>query len=374
MCRHVGVALRCLPEEGGRLENLATLRRVQRIRSGKLALSYPETSELDELPLVPYLLGTGGENIYDSSAIAVWLDLHHSRRGNHLVPSVTEGADVAFVARLIDEYFDEFGLYMAHHNRWVVSAASNDAGMRLAREFRFAVPWPLRRYFAERFSRRQVRRLPYLFSVAEDGLVIDGVAPEQIPPARSGFPATHGLLDRCFVRMLERLELVLSDQNYLLGSRFTVADASAYGQLAMNLGDRDARDLIERHAPLVYAWITRIAGGDTSPSRVGGDEEAVCVSERLGPLLREIGRTFVPLMEQNVAAYERLRAQGEQLFNEAAFERGQALFDGEIVGVPFRSVVKTFQVSVWRDLQRQWAACDEDTRRRLGEVLGREEI
>ena len=42
---------------------------------------------------------------------------------------------LGFVAQLIDEAFDAFGLYMVHHKRWVLSAASNDAGRRLAREF-----------------------------------------------------------------------------------------------------------------------------------------------------------------------------------------------------------------------------------------------
>lgn len=368
MCRHVGVSVRCLPQQGGLVENVVTLRRVRRIRSGSLSLSYPVLGELDELPLVPYLLSSRGENIYDSSAMAEWLDRNHSRPGNELVPSLEEGADVAFAARLIDEYFDEFGLYMAHHNRWVVSATTNDAGRRLAREFRFAVPWVLRRYFAERFSRRQVSRLPYLFSVAGPGFDIANLARRRVPPTRDGFPATHELLERCFLRLLDRLELILSDQHYLLGCRFTVADASAYGQLAMNLDDPNACELIERRAPLVYAWLKGIASGDTSPSSARGDERLE-VSARVLQLIAEIGRSFVPLMRQNAAAYARLYACGHRLFNEAAFDRAQAIYDGDIDGVRFRAVVKTFQVSVWRRLQEQWAQLDEGERKRLGGVL-----
>ena len=45
------------------------------------------------------------------------------------------------------------------------------------------------------------------------------------------------------------------------------------------------------------------------------------------------------------------RAAGETRFNEAAFDAGRALYDGTLLGRPFRSVAKTFQVRVWRDLR-----------------------
>ena len=50
------------------------------------------------------------------------------------------------------------------------------------------------------------------------------------------------------------------------------------------------------------------------------------------------------------------RARGETLFNEAAFARGRALYDGQLLGYPFRAVVKTFQVRVWREVQASWRA------------------
>ena len=47
-------------------------------------------------------------------------------------------------------------------------------------------------------------------------------------------------------------------------------------------------------------------------------------------------------------------AKGETLFNEPAFDQGRALYSGELLGYPFRSVAKTFQARVWRDLVRAW--------------------
>ena len=45
-----------------------------------------------------------------------------------------------------------------------------------------------------------------------------------------------------------------------------------------------------------------------------------------------------------------------RLFNERGFDRGVALYDGELLGWPFRAVVKTFQVKVWRRLLDEWRA------------------
>ena len=79
--------------------------------------------------------------------------------------------------------------------------------------------------------------------------------------------------------------------------------------------------------------------------------------------------TYAPLMVQNEGAYETARKQGEQLFNEAAFDQHRALYDGELLGHPFRAVAKTFQVKVWRDLCAAWRQLDVQSRASLGEYL-----
>jgi hypothetical protein len=80
------------------------------------------------------------------------------------------------------------------------------------------------------------------------------------------------------------------------------------------------------------------------------------------PLLEEIGTTFIPLMQQNEAAYEAARMSGAREFNERAFDRGVALYDGVLAGRPFRSVAKTFQVAVWRRLKTEWRALHDEDR------------
>jgi len=356
-----GVPYDRLPEQGARLRNTRVSWRIERAKRGGTVARWDGASGLDEYPLVPFLVEDDRRLSYDSSAIAQRLDAEHAPPAGPFFPGEPT---LGFVARLLDEAFDEVGLYLVHHQRWVTSAATNDAGARLARQMRRLLPPGAGPVLARRFSARQVRRLPYLFSVAPpDGAF--AVPPDRMPPARDGFPATHALLDDAWLAHLDAVEQRLGVVPYLLGERFTVADASAYGQLSMNLTDPTANERQRARAPRTHAWLLAVRDG-----RHAGSRGALALHDSLHPLLRIVAETFVPLMRQNEAAYERARAAGETLFNEQAFDRGRALYDGELRGHPFRAVAKTFQVRVWRDLLRVWRGLDEAARRRIDDLAG----
>jgi glutathione S-transferase len=347
MLRFAGVPYRWLPAEGRFAEVLHFARRRAQLLRGRLPLTWPPKDALDEFPLVPFLFGLRGENLYDSSAIGLWLDAQGYTQTSRLLPS--EDAALRFAVRLVDEALDEFGLYLAHHNRWAVAARDNDAGARLAREMR-PLLGPLASVLGRSFPARQTRRLPYLFSVAQDEADLFGLPARLRPPQRAGFPPTHALLDDAYARLVGALEPLLSAQPFLFGERFTLADASMYGQLGMNRTDPSAHERLRRMAPAVHAWVERIARGELS-GRLDGQ---LAFDAAHGPLFAWVAATFVPLMQQNHAAWERHRARGETRFNEAAFNAGRALYDGVLLGRPFRSVAKTFQVRVWRDLLDEW--------------------
>lgn len=77
-------------------------------------------------------------------------------------------------------------------------------------------------------------------------------------------------------------------------------------------------------------------------------------------------------MAQNEKAYDKAITRGETLFNEAAFVRQRALYDGQLIGHPFRAVVKSFQVRVWRELKASWRALDARSRDFMEKELGPE--
>lgn len=347
---------RRLPEQGRLLENLRFIHRLRKAKAAEEILRFPTRVDgMDEYPEVPYYMLDDKSLYYDSSGLALHLD----KLGQTPQSLLPESGAARFICRLIDEAFDEFGLYMVHHNRWVTSARTNRMGEITAREMGRWIPAPIRRNIANKLSQRQCRRLPYLFSVAPPGLSI-GVDSTLTPPTRDGFPPTHELLDRAWRNYLAAMEQLLSQQPYLLGQRFTLADASAYGQLSMNLVDGRAAELLQELAPRTYQWLCAIRSGEHRGSR-----GPLQVSELLDDLIACIGDTFIPLMQQNAAAWQGYSAKGQTCFNETAFDRGEALYDGELMGKPFRAVAKTFQVEVWRDLLLAWNELAPNERAKL---------
>ncbi len=312
---------------------------------------FPTRDPLDEYPAVPYYRVDNGPWFFDSTGFAHHLDAMGQGNATPLIPP--ESA-LAFVAQLIDEAFDEFGLYLVHHMRWAGTRRTTTMPAVTVSEMRLLMPRFMQARLPYSLAARQSRRCPYLFSVAPEGFDL-GISQAQTPPSLPGFPETHSLLNEAWRSYLVAMEAVLAKQPFLLGDRFTLADASAYGQLSMNLIDGAPAELLRELAPATYDWLCLIRDG-----RHRGSTGALYLSEHLQPLLKIISETFVPLMSQNCAAYERCRERGETLFNEAAFNRGKSLYDGELLGYPFRAVVKDFQVRVWRDLLHAWARLPQE--------------
>lgn len=345
------------PEQASRGSALAMAARLEWAKRRRAVLRFPTMSpELDEYPAVPFYTEDRRNLYYDSSSLAQYLDQHPQRRAVGLIPSDPR---LAFICQLIDEAFDEFGLYMVHHMRWVGSARSTPMGEVTARELRPLLLPGFEPLLASRLRKRQASRCPYLFSVAPAGYNA-GVGRDRTPPSLPGFPPTHTLLEEAWRGYLTAMEQLLSEQPYLLGARFTLADASAYGQLGMNLIDPEAIALLRELAPRTHRWLSAIRDRKHS-----GDQGQLLLAPALQPLLRMIGTTFIPLMVQNETAYDSALASGETLFNETAFERQRALYDGHLLGHPFRSVVKTFQVRVWREVKASWRALDPQDRAAL---------
>ena len=348
---------RRLPEEATGLGALASLCRIEWDKRLGRVQRYPSgVNELDEYPSVPFYWFDRDRPFYDSTGLALHLEALQDEPS--LLP---QDPATRFICRLIDEAFDEFGLYMAHHHRWVASAETNRMGVTTSRNIIGKLaPGFVQDWLARRLAMRQVGRCPYLFSIAPAGFDA-GVAPEITPAPHGDFPQTHTLLDLSWRRYLAALEAILGAQPYILGQRFTLADASAYGQLGMHCIDGRAYRLIEERAPSTFAWIERIARAEHRNS-----EGPVRLDENLRDLLRAIADTFIPLMRQNERAYEDYRERGQTRFNQAAFDRGEALYDGELMGYRFRSVVKTFQVSCWRELCAEWRRLSPSDRQALG--------
>ncbi len=348
------LAYRRLPAQGSRFENTRLMLSLELAKRNREITRYPNfESEYDEYPAVPFVTETKRSFEYDSSAILQRLDDEH--QGQALLP---KSEPEHFIAHFIDEAFDEFGLYLVHHMRWVGSAKTNVMGKLLASEYKTALPPGAPWLLSKAFPKRQVRRLPYLFSVAPKKYKA-GVSRSLTPKPYLDFPETHTLLHQSWKAILEALEEVLLRQNFLLGEKFTLADASVYGQLGMNLADPEASDRMREIAPHTHQWLCDIRDNKHCVVEHSDNTEDAHISSKLDNLLNVLMGTFGALMMQNERAYEHARSQGETLFNEAAFNQNKAIYAGKLQGYPFKSVVKTFQVRVWRELKEHWRSLSD---------------
>jgi glutathione S-transferase len=351
--QYKGIAYRRLPAQGTHFENARLMLRLETAKRLGEVIRYPVVEDaFDEYPLLPYFSYDKRTFEYDSSSILLRMEAEHE--GHSIVPN-----DPAhhFLVRFIDHAFNDFGLYLVHHMRWVGSAKSNRMGRRLAAEFKTALPpggaWLLSRTFPT----RQVKRLPYLMSVAPQGYKA-GVKSSLTPPSKQDFPETHTLLEQSWKAILEAMELVLAQQNYLFGDRFTLADASAYGQLGMNLVDPEAAARMKNIAPQTFHWLERIQNGQFVETNRESDAP-LQINSRLDNLLNVLMGTYGALMVQNERAFIVAEANGQTRFNETAFDAGEALYIGKLRGYPFRTVIKAFQVRPWRELKQQWQSLNK---------------
>ncbi|NOY93608.1 MAG: glutathione S-transferase family protein [Deltaproteobacteria bacterium] len=348
LLRHARLPYAFLPADGPRRLALSTQALQQAVVRGLRAPTYPPIGHLRELPLVPYVFTPRDEILWDSTSIGFWLDEHPQRLPEpaRLLP---DDPATRLACELLDELFDELGLYVLHHVRWVLSGATTRAVSVLAEEYAPVLTRPIARLAAQAFARRQVRRLPYLFSVAPAGHRTSGVSRELQPPSRPGFPPTHALLEQLFDALLDASEAALSSTPYLLGERFTLADASLYGMMeSIRRIDPAGAQRMRERAPTLATWLEKIAD---STGRRGG---ALGLHDGLSPLLDLVVTGLVPLLKQNAEAWERASSRGEaRRRSQRAFDRGRALYDGELQGHAFRSVAKGSRVDVWQRLKRR---------------------
>lgn len=357
-----GIDYRWLPEDGSRLEVWAVTAKLlaKRVRPGRLVFPRDFDPDRDELPLVPYLLFGDGQVGYDSTAIGHWVADQPGGQG--LVPNEPLAR---FVCAVIDEAFDELGLYLLHHHRWAFSARTTRAGDMLAEEARPGVG-PLAGMLGRRFAARQVRRLPYLFSVADADAPgdVDRLPMERRPPSLPGFPPTHALLEELMLEQLDALEHALTRSPFLLGASPTLADASVYGQLVSHTRmDPEADALMRSRAPRTHEWVCALRDAPPLLSSLGDDAIDLSASteldDALAPLLRYAAHAMT-LLRQNAAACARVSGDAE-----AGFEDGTALYDGVLAGHPYRAAARRFQLKVWERLLAGYRSLDRDAQARL---------
>jgi glutathione S-transferase len=227
----------------------------------------------------------------DTTAIIQWFE--DSLADHPLVPS---DPLQAFVCYLLEDYADEWLWRPAMHYRWHYPEGAHLQSRHLTDEHMRAIPLPgpLKRWFM-----RYRQRSGYTTG--------DGVTQENLAG-----------VEQIYLRTLDQLQHVFERRPFILGSRPSLADVGFSGPFFRHFAlDPVPLEILRNRAPAVLEWVARL--WNTSPDGSTGDWLAG-VPDDLGPILDEIGSSYLPYLCANVDAVA----------------AGKTRFDADIGGVSYR--------------------------------------
>ena len=273
---------------------------------------------------VPALRSADGLWLIDTTPTIAWLEQRYPQR-----PATPTDPAQAFLARLIEDYADEWLWRPAMWWRWEPLASRRALGRRIADEVRPpGIPRPLMAWF---FPHRQ--RRTWLWGDGMDSSNANGVRD-------------------LYLQELDFLQAVLSERAYILGDQPSLADYGYFASMFRHFGnDPDPAEIMRRRAPAVYEWLARMwnAPRADTPARW---------QEADGPawaaLWSRICGDYLPYLTQNAAAWA----------------EGRTRFDSRGVSLSFHGTV-THHYRVWclQQLRRAWRQLPADARAQISQQL-----
>ncbi len=239
---------------------------------------YPEP-KVRLMPTFYFPDGRGGrEAMIDSTPIIARLEAEHDGR-----TTIPDDPVLAFLNALIEDYADEWMTKQMFHYRWAFERDADHAAPLLVYWSMPQAPEDMAEQASAQFARRQIDRL---YVVGSN----DVTAPT---------------IEASYERLLDILDAAIRDRGFLLGGRPSSADFAAYGQLTQLVTvEPTSAAIAAEKAPRVRAWIDRVedlSGLDPDP---GDWLSRDALTDALGPLFAEIGRTYAPFLVANAAAAE----------------------------------------------------------------------
>ncbi|MBX3707571.1 MAG: glutathione S-transferase [Pseudomonadales bacterium] len=239
---------------------------------------------------------------------------------------------IAFFDTLLEDYGDEWLTKAMFHYRWHYAADIENAGRILPRWSLLSAPEEEIDKRKAYFTRRQIDRL-YVVGSNE---------------------ITTPVIESSYRRFLEIMDAHLQRFPFLLGRRPGSADFAVYGQLTqLALFDPTPRALTLDVAPRVYAWVDVVddlSGLEVDDSGWLARDQ---LADALRPLLRELGRTYVPVM----------------LANARALNAGEKEVHCEVEGQVWQQQAFPYQGRCVAELRTAYARLDEYDRKAADAVL-----
>jgi glutathione S-transferase len=280
------------------------------------------------LRLMPMLRVPDGERFdYDSTPLAHRLEARHPE-ARSIIPA---DPAAAFLCDLIEDFADEWCTKMMFYYRWADPETAKACANWVIADLRPELRGAERAAAESTFFRRQ-----------RDRRDLVGCGPQNA-----------ALIEAHFSELLRALNLLGGADQYLFGTRPSLADFALFGQLFQLTLDAWPQTIVRRDAPLVENWVYRLddASGVDGAWDLGGESANSVVR---AAILRMIGRSYLPFLIKNAAAI----AAGESMVNL------------EIDGRPYSQPAFKYQAKCLGEIRQRWSALADSDRSRLSALLG----
>lgn len=231
--------------------------------------------------LMPVVETGTGEMLWDSTPLAFEMDRRHPTR-----PVIPGNPMVRLLARVLEDYLDEWFPRFAVHFRWQHEADRAHAADQLVREF-MDVPYDKDMNEKEKTIYDNVMQFlaAWALPLTED----IGVGADRKIQTLEEFQDIAAVLDAR-----------LADSRFLLGGRPTLPDLSLYGAMKAHcMDDPTPAALIRENYPILTEFVSRFEDAAGEGLADWPDADSLATEEGFIALLRETGKHFHPFLAAN---------------------------------------------------------------------------
>ncbi|HEY1632881.1 MAG TPA: glutathione S-transferase N-terminal domain-containing protein [Rhizomicrobium sp.] len=270
-------------------------------------------------PVIPVIQYPDGSWHNDSTPMIFALEHAHHER------SIVPGDPAqAFVACLLEDFADEWGTKAMFHYRWYRERDQKQMSEWLAFDRMRARGRAPILEAASMFRSRQVGRMPVV-----------GCTPQNAP-----------IIEDSARQILSLFEAMVTEQNYLFGSRPSLADFGWFGQISQLAVDPTPADLMRADFPFTWRWIANL---DDASGVEGAWIEGYSPAVR--GLLRLASEVYFPFL----------------LANAQAVAKGAETFSVKLLGQTYTQGAFKYQAKCLAELRSAYGRLDGAAKASLAE-------
>ena len=231
--------------------------------------------------MIPVLWFSHSDTSKDTASLDSTFQLQHLESVFPERSLYPEDPVVNFFNLFLEDFGDEWLTKCMFHFRWHYKEDADKASTIFPLEMKWNQADEDVKLFKEQFSSRQIERL-----------VVVGSNPD-----------TKDIIENSFIDTLKAMDVILSQQAFLLGDRAGVADFGMMGQLVcLTHFDPTPAKICLEVAPRVQAWVEAIEdlSGEAIEERPWTSRENI--GKTLAPLLTVVGQYYVPFLLANAEA------------------------------------------------------------------------